>query len=480
MAAEGQVFGVERIHTTELDWAEIREELLEYVRAGVSEKDCIRHAHHLYLRQNGSKARDWENIVLPRIKREFRQARNEAIQDEVISGNTTDLRPTSARELADQYSHSLYLIKGLIPAEGIGMIYGPSGSSKGFFVLDIAAAIAAGEGWQGRQTKKSDVVIVNLEGSASFPLRLRAWREAHRIELPSRLFVINDAPINITDPTQVERLAKGIVSSNINVGLIVIDTLARASPGIDENSSEGMGGVIAGSEQLQRLTGGMVALVHHVGKDATKGPRGHSSMLAALDFAIEIERVGTQKTWRLTKAKDGEDGIGGNYTLSRIPLGEDADGDQISSCVVSHTAPTAGWLEISRLPKGKNQRLALTCVEALLNESLTLGKGGSSSTTPCVQLEHAVAECGKHFSVQPKRRLERARAAIDGLIAAGLLENKAGWVWRPQDNRSYAPPLTRPVSPAPVGAAGKNGMSGEPKHPKTDESGKNGNAVALQ
>lgn len=87
--------------------------------------------------------------------------------------------------------------------------------------------------------------------------------------------------------------------------VVMIDTLNRAAPDMDENSSRDMGMALEGCKQLQALTGGLVALVAHTGKDVTKGLRGHSSLFAALDAAIEVSRDDTQRQWKSGKVKDG-------------------------------------------------------------------------------------------------------------------------------------------------------------------------------
>jgi len=85
---------------------------------------------------------------------------------------------------------------------------------------------------------------------------------------------------------------------------------------------------------LQSAVGGLVMLVHHTGKDATKGMRGHSSLIAALDAAIEVSRNGDQRSWQVAKSKDGEDGAAHPFKLEVMELGIDADGDPVTSCVI--------------------------------------------------------------------------------------------------------------------------------------------------
>jgi len=88
--------------------------------------------------------------------------------------------------------------------------------------------------------------------------------------------------------------------------LLVIDTLTVAASGADENSSSDMGLIIEAAKALQAKLGGLVLLVHHSGKDQSKGLRGHSSLHAALDAAIEVIRNhDNRRRWRIAKvAKD--------------------------------------------------------------------------------------------------------------------------------------------------------------------------------
>ena len=82
-----------------------------------------------------------------------------------------------------------------------------------------------------------------------------------------------------------------------------IDTLNQAAPGMDENSSEAMGEAIAAIKSIQAELGGLAMLVHHTGKDAARGLRGHSSLHAALDAAIEVRRDDGRREWKKYKTK---------------------------------------------------------------------------------------------------------------------------------------------------------------------------------
>ena len=118
-----------------------------------------------------------------------------------------------------------------------------------------------------------------------------------------------------------------------------------------------MGRIIEAAADLQRRIGGLVLLIHHAGKDSTKGMRGHSSLHAALDAAIEVRRDGDAREWRIAKSKDGADAESIAFRLEVVTLGIEPDGTPLTSCaVVADTARA----EVRKAlpPKSGNQRIA--------------------------------------------------------------------------------------------------------------------------
>jgi hypothetical protein len=220
-------------------------------------------------------------------------------------------------------------VKGLLPEQGIAAVYGASGSGKSFLVLDLALALCRGSAWFGNRVHRCSVTYVCLEGAAGMSLRLKALGET----VPEDLLFLT-APVNLLLTKDLTDLVEAIRAAGAEGGVVVVDTLNRATPGADESSSVDMGQAIAGANAIQRGIGGLVLLVHHVGKDASKGLRGHSSLLAALDAAIEVRRDGEARSFGLAKAKDGQEGLAHHFTLDAVALGIDEDGDPITSCRV--------------------------------------------------------------------------------------------------------------------------------------------------
>lgn len=223
----------------------------------------------------------------------------------------------------------VWLIKGVLPAQGLAQIYGPSKSGKSFLAFDMGCAVAEGATWFGYQVKKGSVVYLALEGEAGIKQRVQAWTGHHGRALPADMHLVLQ-PFRVTDDRDIRDMAAVVPAGS----LIIIDTQNRAAPTADENSSKDMGQIIEGAKLLQSLTGGIVVLVAHTGKDASKGPRGHSSQIPAVDAAIEVDRNGDQRSWRADKVKDGKDGSKHGFTLEVITVDIDADGDAVTSCIV--------------------------------------------------------------------------------------------------------------------------------------------------
>ena len=319
-------------------------------------------------------------------------------------------------------------VKGLLPTTGIAAIFGPSGSGKSFLAKDMGVRIALGQDWFGRRTKACPVTYVMLEGEAGLRNRVAAWEAHNDANIPDNFRALAQ-PFLMSDPDHVEELGALLPAG----GLVIVDTLNRSAPGLDENSSQDMGRILAGMKRLQEITGGLVVVVHHTGKDASKGLRGHSSLNAALDGAIAVERSANSRFWSAAKVKDGEDGKQVAFQLHRVVLGKDADGDEISSCAVG---PDTNAIFKPSEPSGKSQRSALSTIRRLLSASSDTGQAGCAPQTQCLKVEDAISEVAATLtSVEANKRRNRARTVVSGLIEGGYLQSAIegsgeAWLWQ--------------------------------------------------
>jgi hypothetical protein len=323
-----------------------------------------------------------------------------------------------------------WLVRRMLPLEGLAALFGPSGSGKSFLVLDIAAAVAGGDpAWFGRRVTQSPVTYCALEGETGMGKRVKAWAKHHKKPLPDGLRFMT-APFDLLDGAGVAELARSIESAGGAGGMVVLDTLNRAAPGADENSSVDMGNIITAAKRLQNLLGGLVLLVHHTGKDATKGLRGHSSLHAALDGAIEVNATSSRREWIVAKSKDDETGAAHPFKLLVVDLGNDDCGDPITSCVVLPDESVQA-VKRAKMPTGGNQKIALDAVTEALRNSFEGGKDGAPEGCPCIRLDEAISlVADRMLCEQAKHKKGRAREALKGLVANGFCGAKGDWLWR--------------------------------------------------
>ena len=316
-------------------------------------------------------------------------------------------------------------VRGVLPAVGLAGLVGPSASGKSFLAFDLVASIAEGQRWFDCRVEAAPVVYAALEGEAGFKLRAQAW-EAHRGRaLPDAMRMMLQ-PFALTSPKDVTDLAAVVPAGAV----VVIDTLNRAAPTADENSSGDMGEILQAAKRLQALTAGLVLLVllvHHTGKDASRGMRGHSSLFAAMDAVVEVTRDGDRREWKVGKAKDGADGDAHPFKLEVKTLGLDDYGDPITSCVVVIDTNAADIQRV-KLPQGGNQRLVYEGIRQLFKDGHT-GKPGAPPLRPCIELEAAVTAGAARLTCASDKKTSRARDAITGLVSRGVLGLNEGWLW---------------------------------------------------
>ena len=320
-------------------------------------------------------------------------------------------------------------LKGVFPYDGLAALYGPSASGKSFLATDLSIALADGNHWFGLRTTQSTVIYVALEGESGFKNRVAAWELANNRTLPANMRMVME-PFQITNPTDVNKLVATIPHDSV----VIVDTLNRAAPTSDENSSKEMGEILQACKWLQGQIGGLVVLVHHTGKDTTKGARGHSSLFAALDGAIEVEKSNDKRCWSIAKAKDGQDGKNFPFNLKVHNLGKDSEGDEITSCTIEQASPN---IFVKPPPQGPKQQSAFKALKVHIATLVNppLGLAGSPSGMPCMQFEDAVSYLAGTLTTTAKnKRSNEARRLLAGLthsghIDTGLDASSDTWCW---------------------------------------------------
>jgi len=304
-----------------------------------------------------------------------------------------------------------WLVRKLLPRAELAVVFGESGSGKSFLALDVCAAITRGVEWRSNRTVRGGVVYVCAEGARGFKTRLRAYAHEHKVELAQLPAVIADAP-NLLEPKDAAALTLAIIAWTKKQGpidVVVIDTLSATTPGGNENSGEDMGLVLSHCKLIHKETGALVILIHHSGKDTTRGARGWSGLRAAADAEIEIIRNGDYRVANVTKMKDGTDGESFAFKLKVVPMGFDADGEEESSCVVEH-------VDAAPAPESAARKIKLGSREQIMLDLLkVMAPSGTVAEEDLVEGYKAKVARGDGRD----QRRTHAFAALNNLIAKG-------------------------------------------------------------
>ena len=228
------------------------------------------------------------------------------------------------------------LIQGLMKPESFLVTYGESGSGKTFDALHRDLCIASGQDYFGRHVEKGLVVYLAAEGGDSTLNRVYAYR---RELFPSASFVLVPHSMDLLTPggdvDGVIRLVQELESlTGERCVKVTQDTLARAMAGGNENSGEDMGLLVANADRIRHDLGCTFEFIHHAGKDAARGARGHSSLRAATDTEIEISACGGGvHIVRPTKQRDFTLGDEFAFSLRQVEIGTDTKGEPVTTCV---------------------------------------------------------------------------------------------------------------------------------------------------
>lgn len=336
------------------------------------------------------------------------------------------------------------LVEGLLGRSGMTVLYGESGTGKTFVTIDLACHIAAGRPWRGRAVEQGVVIYVAAEAPESVKRRIWAWKHHHRVERLPVLIVDSSVDLLNGSTEALVELVQQVRREHGRVAMVVIDTLARAMTG-NENSPDDMGKFVAACGRIREAGEANVLVVHHSGKDAARGARGHSCLRAATDAEIEI----TPGLIRVTKSRDGESGHNYGFRLAKFELGTNAKGHVVTTCVVAEAEPPAKGEPSARLNAA--QQNALSHLSTALADH-----GEAAPPAPDIPLKALVVrferwrEVARRYSPPDDRpewrqRFEFKRTA-EQLRAKGLIRLAGGYCWLPsQTSHTSQHPLKEDI-----------------------------------
>jgi hypothetical protein len=234
------------------------------------------------------------------------------------------------------------LIRDMLDLDSESWIIGAPGGFKSFVALDWAAHVGLGLDWRGKKVHRGPVVYVAAEGAKGLGLRVKAWEETYGRRSEGVRFL--PQPVQVSDADGWGVLVNAC--RRLSPVLIVLDTQARITVGLEENSAKDMGILIDAIRRLKAATGACVLVVHHTGRDGGDA-RGSSALDGAQDTEIRVERP-TKKSERglLTatittdKQKDGSESEGFEIQLQVVDLGCDPEnGRPLTSLAIKPANP---------------------------------------------------------------------------------------------------------------------------------------------
>lgn len=210
------------------------------------------------------------------------------------------------KELTEMPEPIFWDAKDMIPRDDTNgttvLIYGQPGSHKTNLTLTIIMDMIE---------RGARVIYAAGEGSLGVgKKRIPAHCAARGIEVGEldALGIVRAVPL-LQSGADVAEFIGAINAFKPNV--VVIDTLATATAGMDENSSE-FSALLTDNGSIGRIKRhfkASVILVAHEGKSAGKGIRGHSGLLGNVDAAIQVTSESPVVRAHVTKMRDGKDGF---------------------------------------------------------------------------------------------------------------------------------------------------------------------------
>jgi hypothetical protein len=230
------------------------------------------------------------------------------------------------------------LIKGYLEREQISLLVGDPKCGKTFFALHRDLCISAGCDWFGCKVTQGPVVYLAIEAGRSIENRVVAWSQENGFDRANLPFAVIPTPVDLCHPEAegVERVVEEIKKTGFvdqharGLALLEIDTVNRAMAGGDENAPGDMGSYIGSVDRLRDSLRCHISNIHHFGKDAGRGSRGHNSLICAVDTEAQVQNfVAT-----ITQQRDNIAGSVFPFKLRQITLGFDWDGDPVTTCIV--------------------------------------------------------------------------------------------------------------------------------------------------
>lgn len=208
------------------------------------------------------------------------------------------------------------LVTDFLYRDSIAWLIGPPGSGKSFVALDIAGCVGTGQGWQDRSVTAGPVLYLVAEGLSGIRSRVRAWEK-----LNGNMSDVAFLPVAVQAAEATSWQGLIDLAVELQPSLIIVDTQARVTVGLEENSAKDMGEFVHRAEKLREATRACVLVVHHQGR-AGDHMRGSTALEGAATTIVKVSKDDELLTVECTKQKDAAPFD--EFTLRMVPTGDSA------------------------------------------------------------------------------------------------------------------------------------------------------------
>jgi hypothetical protein len=231
-----------------------------------------------------------------------------------------------AYTLADAYQKRdpiKYVAGNIFEQASLNIVYGAPGTLKSFLLADLLVCVAAGKPWlqpapwQNQDSDSKGILTIQTPGMwLDFDNgrrrtldRFSMLGHGHNLleSLPIVIYSMPNPWLLASDRLSIDALIKRVKTSQ--AGLVVIDNLGTVLGDAEENAAV-MASVMRNFRRLAEDSGAVVILIHHQRKSngnlkarAGDALRGHSSIEAALDLALRVEREPGRKSINIVSTK---------------------------------------------------------------------------------------------------------------------------------------------------------------------------------
>lgn len=167
-----------------------------------------------------------------------------------------------------------WLVAKQIPARGLTMIFGASGTYKSFFILDKVLVLAL---------DGVNVLYIAAEGEHGYRQRLEAWIRHHGKKPGHITFVLGQ--VDLFDPEELTEFSRLVAVHKPRI--VVVDTFAMCSGMAEENSTRDMMIIVNGCKAMSKQLDAVIVVVHHTNAEG-KRERGNKALRNACDTILRL------------------------------------------------------------------------------------------------------------------------------------------------------------------------------------------------